>query len=138
MMVYRLRRPSPRLALQPNLSFAANCGQNPASSLACCNRLTAFSNADAKSDWTAGGSTNPLILKEIFPDGIIFEKLTGCFFCVLLPTHQNFSQLRSGSVFPDGRGLFPHFKNCVDNLKATGLNYFFSRDRSQMNRQCAL
>jgi hypothetical protein len=86
-MVNCLGRPNPGAVLRRELraepSFPPWRG---------CNRLTAISNADAKSEIAATGSQNTPISKGFPPMEFIFQNLAGRFLCVLLPTSKNFSQ----------------------------------------------
>ena len=66
----------------------------------CCNRLTTFSSADAKSIRTPARPINTLILKGIISFGKFSKNGTEEFFCVLLPMHKNFSQCLSGPFWP--------------------------------------
>ena len=70
---------------------------------------------------------NTLISQGIIPIELFLKKWVGRFFCVLLPMHQNFSQLLAGkidSIYSMIEGLFPLRNNCVDKSNVTGLNHF--------------
>jgi hypothetical protein len=65
-MVNCLGRTSAHSSLEPDLSSAANCGQNPTCSLRIGVRQLAISNAGAKWKLSATDSIKTLILKGIF------------------------------------------------------------------------
>ena len=125
-MVNRLRRPA-QPCLEPDLSSLANCGQNPGSSLAWLqNRLTGFSNADAKSVWTLDGETKALILKGIFQIELfchLGRDVSSAFFCAGTKIFAS----RSGLNFAGPSTVF-FADYCVDNLGATDLNRFQVQD----------